>query len=74
MVGFGFGMGPVIVHPISNNTEELSTVPNVVSEDNWFQAWFPTPSEFISLCMLFLNLICNIIGIKLYYCHVLNSY
>ena len=62
MVGFGFGMGPVIVHPISNITEELSTVPNVVSEDNWFHAWFPNPSVLISLCLLFLNLLCNIIG------------
>jgi len=48
MVGFGFGMGPVIGHPISNSTEELSTVPNVVSEDNLFQTWFPNPSVFIS--------------------------
>ena len=59
MVGFGFGMGPVLVHPISNIT-------NVVSEDDWFQAWFPNPSVFISLCLLFLNFICNIISTKLF--------
>ena len=50
MVGFGFGMGPVIVHPISNNTEELSTVLNVVSEDDWFQAWFPNPCLLACVC------------------------
>ena len=66
MVGFGFGMGPVLVHPISNITDELSSIPNVVSEDDWFQAWFPNPSVFISLCLLFLNFICNIISTKLF--------
>ena len=64
MVGFGFGS--VVVHPISNHTQELSTVPDFVPEYSLFKPLFPSPAVFLSLCLLFLNLVCNIIGIDLF--------
>ena len=63
MVGFGFGR-PAVVSHVVNSTNVSSVVTDFVSESetSWFRTLFPDISEFLSLCLLFLNLLCNLLG------------